>query len=240
MNESIKPIKDILHTQFKHILIPVSSEFYHREVYTIATELAEKFDSTITLLYIIEEKTLVKTDKISDTYRTHYDIEETKREIIRESTNKAAKLIFSEAEQLFSSKNISLSEKIIRGEFSPVIKQELEQNSYDLVLMGFEKGCLLNYRLFKEVTTPIWIEAGNPGNTILAVCSNLAPNQKVPIMGMYLSQILGWPLQMLYIIDMEDSVMVDISGKRSGPKSESELTIQGNLFIQEMKNIFGK
>jgi hypothetical protein len=186
-------------------------------------------------MYIIEEKTLNTTDRISDVYRTPYDIEQTKRAIIRGSTSKAAKLVFTEARQIISGQDISINERIVRGEFSPVIKNELEKNQYDLILMGYEKETMLHYRLFDEVKIPIWIESDTGGEAILAVCSNLAPNQKVPIMGMYLSQVLKWPLQMLYVVDIQDTVMVDSYGHRSGPKTTTELTSQGNAFIGKMK-----
>ncbi len=235
MNQEFDHIKNVLNCSFKHILIPISSEFYHRNVFSTAKLLAETFQSKITLMYIIEEKTLETADRISDVYRTPYDIEQTKRAIIRGSTSKAAKLVFSEARQILSSQEIPINERIVRGEFSPVIKHELEKNQYDLILMGYEKKTMLHYRLFDDVNIPIWIESDTHGDTILAVCSNLAPNQKVPIMGMYLSQVLKWPLQMLYVVDIQDTVMVDSNGQRSGPKSTTELTSQGNVFIEKMK-----
>jgi hypothetical protein len=235
MNQDFEHIRNVLNCSFDKILLPVSSEFFNRNVFSTALLLAEKFQSGITLMYIIEEKTLDAADRLSDGYRTHYDIEQTKREMIRGSKNKAAKVVFSEARRIFNGKNIELTERIVRGEYSPMIKSELENNTYDLILMGYEKETMLNYRLFNEVAIPIWIEAGSQGDTILAVCSNLAPNQKVPIMGMYLSEVLDWPLQMLYVVDVEDTVQVDRNGQRSGPKTTTELTTHGNAFINKMK-----
>jgi len=43
---------------FKNILIPISSEFYSKEVLERSVLLAEKFKSSINLIYIIEEKML--------------------------------------------------------------------------------------------------------------------------------------------------------------------------------------
>ena len=40
---------------------------------------------------------------------------------------------------------------------------------------------------------------------------------------------------MLYVVDVEDTVMVDSNGHRSGPKTTTELTSQGNAFIDRMK-----
>ena len=43
---------------FKDILIPISSEYYSKEVLTRGASLYKKFGSKISLIYIIEEKTL--------------------------------------------------------------------------------------------------------------------------------------------------------------------------------------
>ena len=69
---------------------------------------------------------------------------------------------------------------------------------------------------------------------MLAVCSNLAPNQKVPEISYNLSKILGWELHMVYVIDIQDAVEVDIMGRRSETKSEQELLTRGHQFINEM------
>ena len=79
---------------FKNILIPISSEFYQKEVFQTGAFLAEKFNSIITLLYIIEEKTLNQTDKLSDVYRTTHGRAETKKGIIRGYVQSADKIIF--------------------------------------------------------------------------------------------------------------------------------------------------
>ena len=220
---------------FKNILIPISSEFYQKEVLQTGAFLAEKFDSIVTLFYIIEEKTLNQADKLSDTYRTQYDKEETKKEMIRRQILRADKIIFDDAKLFFKDKKILIKEEIVEGEFSAVVKGQLNKKKYDLILMGFEKECLLNYRLFDDVNIPIWIESGRDSNSILAVCSNLAPNQKVPEVSINLSKILGWKLNMIYIVDMQDAVEVDKTGKRSEKKSEKELTDSGKQFVSDMQ-----
>jgi len=220
---------------FKNILIPISSEYYKKEVFKTGAFLAEKFGSSINLVYIIEEKTLCQTDKLSDVYRTTHEIVETKKEIVRKYIQSADKIIFNDAKLFFRNKQIDIKEKIIRGEFSAAVKDQLDKKEYDLILMGFEKGCLLNYRLFDEVNIPIWIESGYKSNSILAICSNLAPNQKVPNISFKLSKILGWDLNMLYIVDTQDSVEVDKNGKRSEKKSTKTLTEKGKKFIKDMQ-----
>jgi len=220
---------------FKNILIPISSEFYQKEVFQIGAFLAEKFNSTITLIYIIEEKTLDQTDKLSDAYRTHYYREETKKEIISKYIHAADKIVFDDAKLLFKNRNISFEEEIIEGEFSTVIKGQLNKKKYDLILMSFEKRCLLNYRLLDEVNIPIWIESGHEDNSILAVCSNLAPNQMVPEISVKLSETLGWDLNMIYVVDMHDAVEVDKIGRRSEKKSEKDLMGKGKQFVFEMR-----
>ena len=221
---------------FNNILIPISSEFYSKDVITQGAFLAEKFKSTITLVYIIEEKTLAQTDRRSDAYRTQYERSETKNEIIRKHRLAADNIVFDDAKFILKNRDIPFIEKIAEGEFSKVIKSEIENNEYDLILMGFEKECLLNYRLLDEVNIPVWVVAKNEGKSILAVCSNLAPNQKVPDMSLKLSEILNRDLNMLYVVDIEDSVYVDKNCIRSDKKPERDLVFNGQNFAEEMKN----
>jgi hypothetical protein len=221
---------------FKNILVPISSEYYSKGVIERSAFLAEKFKSKINLIYIIEEKVLNQTDKLSNGYRTPDDIEETKKDIIREQKQAADNIVFNDAKFIFKSKKIPFEENIIEGEFSSVVKKETKRKEYNLILMGFEKECFLNYRLFDEIEVPIWIQSKNDGKSILSICSNLAPNQKVPEVGIKLSKLLGLDLNMLYIVDMEDSVQVDKNGKRSDKKPERDLLFNGQTFVEEMKN----
>lgn len=221
---------------FKNILIPISSEFYSKEVLERSAFLAEKFKSTINLVYIIEAKTLNQTDRVTDSHRTHYEIAETKNEIIRKQKLAADNIIFDEAKHVFKNKNIPFEEKIVEGEFSNVVKRETRKKDYDLILMGFEKECLLNYRLLDDIDIPVWVESENKSKSILAVCSNLAPNQKVPAMSLKLSEILGWDLHMVYVVDIKDNVQVDEQGIRSDKKQERDLVFCGQNFVEEMEN----
>ena len=82
---------------FKNILIPISSEFYSKEVLKRSIFLAKKFNSKINLIYIIEEKTLNQTDKKSDSYRTTYEIAETKKQIRLKQKQTADQIVFEDA-----------------------------------------------------------------------------------------------------------------------------------------------
>ena len=220
---------------FKNILVPISSEFYSKDVLERSVFLAEKFKSKIDLIYIIETKTLDQTDKLTDSYRTQYEISETKNEIIKKQKLAADNIIFDDAKYFFKSKKIPFEEKIAEGEFSNIIIRELEKKDYDLIMMGFEKECLLKYRLLDDVDVPVWIVAKSERQSILAVCSNLAPNKKVPEISLKLSEALGWKLHMIYVVDVEDSVHVDENGARSDKKPERDLIFCGQNFAQEMK-----
>lgn len=221
---------------FNNILIPISSEFYSKRVLHQSVFLAEKFNSKLNLVYIIEEKTLAQADRMSDTYRTSLEKEETKNEIIKKQKQTADDIIFNDAKFYFKNKNIPFEEKVVEGEFSLVIKNEIRNNEYDLILMGFAKGCILNYRLLEDVNIPVWVEGKGEGNSILAICSNLAPNQKVPDVSIKLSKKLGWNLHMLYVVDVEDSVQVDENCIRSDKKTERDLYFSGQYFVREMKS----
>ena len=219
---------------FKNILIPISSEFYQVNIFQTGAFLAGKFNSAVKVVYIIEEKTLNQTEKRLNSYRTDFDKAETKKEIVRRHIHTADSIIFKDAERFFKNKNIPFNEEVIEGEFSTVIKSQINKHKYDLILMGFEKGCMLNYRLFDNVEIPIWVESGCGGDKILAICSNLAPNQKVPELSLRLSKEFGWDLHMVYIVDTQDSVEVNSKGIRSDKKTEQDLIVKGNKFAYEM------
>lgn len=221
---------------FKNILIPISSEFYSINVLLRGVFLSKKFKSTISLLYIIEEKGFDQTDKLVDTYRTTMEKEETKKEIINTHKQAADTIIFDDAKKIFKEKDVKLEGKIVNGEFSDVIKQELTLKNYDLILMGFEKECSLKYRLLEDVDVPVWIVGEGESKKILAVCTNLAPNKKVPIVSMKLAEKLDWDLHMLYVADIEDSVQVDEKGNRSERKTERELLSVGQKFLENFRD----
>jgi len=220
---------------FKNILIPISSEFYSKNVLERAVLLAEKFQSKLTIIYIIEKKTITQAIKLIDPYRTPQELTEMKKEIINKHKQTAAKIVFDDLNQLTKNKKIQINEKIIEGEFSGTIQKELKTNPYDLILMGFEKECILKYRVLEETTVPLWVDAGYQPDTILVICSNLAPNQKAPDLSIKLSKTLNWDIQMLYIVDMEDTVQVDKKGHRSDKKPERDLLFHGQKFIEEME-----
>jgi len=221
---------------FKKILIPISSEYYNRQILKRAVFLADKFKSSISLIYIIEKKTIDQTDELSDMYLSDYEINQTQKQMMKEQVKKADTLIFEDAKAYFKGKNIKLEKKkILRGEFSDSVKLELEKKPYDLVLMGFEKGCLLRYRILDDVDVPIWIEEKSENNKILAICSNLAQNKKVPNFSIKLSRELGWDLHMIYIVDTEDHVEIDETGKRTKTKPERDLLFKSQNFVQKMQ-----
>ena len=220
---------------FNNILIPISSEFYQKNVLNTGIFLAEKLQSKLTIIYIIEEKTITQAIKLIDPYRTPQELTEMKKEIINQHKQTAAEIVFDDVHHLTKNKKIQINEKIVEGEFSKAIQRELEINQYDLILMGFEKECILKYRVLEETTIPLWVDAGYQPDTILVVCSNLAPNQKAPDFSMKLSKTLNWDIQMLYIVDTEDTVQVDEKGQRSDKKPERTLIFHGQKFIEEME-----
>jgi hypothetical protein len=220
---------------FENILIPISSEFYSKEVLKRSVFLAKNFNSRINLIYIIEEKTLNQTDKQSDSYRTPYEITETKNEIRLKQKQTADKIVFEDAKFYLQNNNIPFEEKIMEGEFSNIIKREVELKKYDLILMGYERECALHYRLFDEVKIPLWVVNKNEGKSILAVCSNLAPNVMVPDLSQQLAKKLNLDLNMIYVVDVNDSVQVDERAERSGKKSEMDLMVGADRFIKEME-----
>jgi nucleotide-binding universal stress UspA family protein len=123
---------------FRHILLPISSEFYPRPILERALFIADSLGSAITVMYVIEKKTINQTDKLSDAYRTKYEREETTEDITEEHKNAADNIVFTDAKRLKSS-DLVYEQKVVEGEYSTVVREELASGDYDLVLMGFEK-----------------------------------------------------------------------------------------------------
>jgi K+-sensing histidine kinase KdpD len=220
---------------FKNIIVPISSEFYSNKVIKRSLFLAETFQSTIHILYVIEENSLKQMNKFSDTHLTHYNRTETHQALLQNQRQTADTIIQDELQPMFKQKNITMKYSFVHGEYSTSIKNELTKNQYDLVLMGYEKQCLIDYRVIDEITIPIWIEGGGHHESMLAICSNLAPNQKVPALSIILSEAFNWELFMLYIIDSQDTVKVDENGKRSIRKPKQDLLIEGQQFVNKMQ-----
>jgi nucleotide-binding universal stress UspA family protein len=220
---------------FQNILVPISSEFYSKDVVKRSIFLAETFNGKVHLLYIIEKKPLDEMERRTDTHLTHYDRTETHKGVLNQQRHTADDLVFEDAIQRLHKKNIDINTTIMQGEFSEVVTDEIEKNQYDLVLIGYGRGCMIDYRLINEIGIPVWIESGGHHKSILAVCSNLAPNQRVPELSLLLSKKLDWKLKMIYVTDVEDNVEVDEQGNRSSPKSLHELLFARQEFIEHMQ-----
>jgi hypothetical protein len=220
---------------FKNILIPISSEFYSKEVFEQGAYLAERFESKVTIVYIIEEKTLSQTEKRTDTFRTRVEKEETKKVIINNQRQTADAIVFVDAKLSFDRKGISPAKKIMEGEFSTIIKNEIKDSHFDLVLMSYEKECLLKYRILNDIDIPLWV-AGTPGGkTLLAICSNRTPNQNVLQMSQKLALSLNMDLSLFYIVDVEDTIAYDEHTQRFVKMSVDDLLDTGQRFVDDLQ-----
>jgi Universal stress protein family len=222
-------------SMFKSILIPVLSEFYPPAVFQISARLVKIFHSTITSIYITEKKTLDEVERLSDTHLSLLDEEEITQEIRHEHLKQAEHIIFEDAKAFFKKRDIELQTKCVEEAFDEVIKHELQQHHYDLVVIGYEKQSSIDYRLLDELDVSVWVETGVESDVILAICSNLASNKKVPLLSQQLSSSLAKNLQMIYVVDLSDPVQVDEKGKRSEKISKDALVENGRQFIDEMQ-----
>ena len=220
---------------FEKILVPISSEYYSKDVIKRSIFIAKIFNSTVHILNILEENPLQQMEQCSDSHLTYHDRKETHQDLIYKQKQTADTIILNDIQQQFLGKNIKITHQHIYGEFSKTVTNEVEKQNYDLIIMGFDRGCMVDYRLLDDITIPIWVEGGGQHESILAICSNLAPNRKVPSISIKLSDALNWKLSMLYIIDTQDSVKVDVNGNRSIKKQKHELLFAGQNFVEEMK-----
>lgn len=217
---------------FRRILVPISSEYFPIEAVKRAGKLAETFGSSVEIVYIIEEKTLKKIDEVAESVNTEYEREELKREVTEEGSFMAHSLIFKEVDKFFKKEP---EKKVLEGEFTNVIKEEIRKEGITCILMGFEKECMLRYRLFEEVDIPIWVEMNGGKNIVAGVCSNLSPNKKVPKVTFTLAKVLGYEPYIVYIVDTSDRVEVDENGKRSVKKPIEYLLRNGEKFVKKFE-----
>jgi nucleotide-binding universal stress UspA family protein len=221
---------------FKNILVPVSSGHYSKQIVYRSVQLAEYFKSTVTLLYIIDEKTIDQTERLTDSYRAYYDRLEAQQDLMRKQRLTATQIVFDFASHLFAQKGITFHHFIKSGEFSDVVLGEIQRNNYDFVIMGYEKECMLHYRLLDELTVPIWVEIQKTHEPrILGICTNLAPNQYDPTISKEISKALDWELLLYYIMDSRNLVTVGFDGVRLKEKLLDNLDKERQKFIEKIK-----
>ncbi len=220
---------------FKNMLIPISSEFYSEDAFKIGALLAKHFESKVNIIYIIEEKTLDQTDKSSDIFRTQVEKEETKEIIIKSQMETANIIIFFDAKNIFKDEGIIPNFKIFEGEFSNTIKNEIKSDNFDLVLMGYEKWCLLKYRIIDDINIPLWIIGTSGNHTLLAICSNLTSNEKIIQTSIDLAKLFNWDFKLLYIVDTRDNLLFDENTKSFVNLSGKDLIEKGQTFVEDMK-----
>lgn len=220
---------------FKSILIPISSEFYPPAVFQISAQLIKKSQGTITSIYIAEKKKLDEVERLTDTHLSLLEEQKTSQQIRREHLRQAEQIVFNDAKAFLKKRNIELQTKYAEGEFGEVIKKEVKKHHYDLIVMGYDKQCFVDYRLLDELNVSLWVASGVNNDTFLAICSNLSPNKKVPVISQELSILLDKKLYIIYIVDPFDPVQVDEKIKRSEKKSKEVLVADGYRFIDEMQ-----
>lgn len=220
---------------FQKILVPISSEFFSPVVFQISALLAQAAGGSVTSVYVYEQRLYDELERLSDTYLSYYDKEESERGRRIDHLRHAEQIVFEDAKAFFKKREIPFECRFREGVLVDVINEEVKVHQFDLILMGFEKECGFEFRLLSEVSAPLWIEAGKGDRSVLAVCSNLAPNIKVPEVSRWLAGVLGWELHMVYIIDSEDAVAVDASGLRGKQQSSAELRRNAETFIAGMK-----
>jgi nucleotide-binding universal stress UspA family protein len=220
---------------FQKILVPISSEYFSPAVFQISGLLAAASGGSVASVYVYEKRSYDEMEHLSDTYLSYYDKEEAERGRRVGHLRHAEQVVFENAKAFFKKRNIPFEYRFREGVLVDVINEEVAMHHFDLILMGFEKECGFDYRLLSEVSVPLWIEAGKGDRSVLAVCSNLAPNIKVPEMSMRLAALLGWSLHMIYIIDTEDAVEVEADGLRRVQQPVSELMKKADAFVGSMR-----
>ena len=213
---------------FKRLLLPISSEFFSENVAERAEKFVELFGSKVYAVYIIEEKTLRKVDEIAEPFLTEKQRKEMEKNII-EKNKGVANIIFEKIAEYIP----DFEREIIVGEFSDVIMKKAKKHNATCVMMGFEKECFLRYRLLENIKIPVWVEIGK-GENVLGVCSNLAPNVRVPKFTLKFAEKFGKKAYFIYVIDTEEKIEVDEKGVKR-EKTMEELRQAAEKFAAKYK-----
>lgn len=208
---------------FKRLLLAISSEFFSESIIRRVKKIAKKFESKVYFIYVIEKKTLRKFEEVAEPFLTDAQRREIEKNVIEEK-NMIAKEIYEKL------KGIDKFEISI-GEFSDEVLKASAKYNATCIIIGFEKECFLKYRLFKMATVPILVDIGEGGKNILGICTNLAPNLRVPKYTIEIAKNFDYTPYLFYVIDIEDKVEIDEKGMKK-EKSIEELEERAREFIK--------
>lgn len=212
--------------------MPISSEFPPKNIFGRAKKFSEVFGSKIYILYITEEKTLRKVEEVAEPFLTEEQLNRIENSIIDKS-KEIADIIFEKVKNKIPVFKLETT----YGEFSDEIIKFSEKNDITCVLTEFEKECFLNYTLFEKIRIPVWVEAGEGSNVVMGVCSNLAPNLRVPGITLKIATAFGYDSKLIYIIDVEEKAEVDEKGFKK-EKTLEELQKSAERFAERHKKNF--
>jgi len=216
---------------FKKMIVPVSSEFFPEKAVVETKKLSEIFGSEVIILYVIEKKTLKKFEMASNTFFTYQQKKNFEEKLIKEQKEIATDII----KKRIRSNIKKFEEKVVVGEYSEEIEKAIEDYKATIVVTEFEKWNVLKYRLLEKLKLPIWVAAGG-GDVVVGACSNLAPNVKVPKFVKDFSDITNHKAILLYIIDIEDRVLVNENGEKV-KASIDELRSNAKKFAERYEKV---
>lgn len=216
---------------FKKLLFPISSEFFQENVAKRIKKFVEIFGSDVYVVYIIEEKILKKMEDVAEPFLTEEQRKEIEENLI-EKNREIADIVFNKLNNYIE----QFERKVVVGEFSEEIIKSVREYNATCVVMGYEKDCFLKYRLFETLNIPIWVEIGKRSENVLGVCTNLAPNVRVPTLTLQIAEKFGYKPYLVYIIDAEEKVEVDEKGRKM-ERSIEELLEKAKEFAKKYENL---
>ena len=89
---------------FEKILVPISSEYYSKDVIKITIFLAKIFNSTVHILNILEENPLQQMEQCSDSHLTYHERKETHQDLIHKQKQTADTIILNDIQRQFLGK----------------------------------------------------------------------------------------------------------------------------------------
>lgn len=134
---------------FKKILVPVSSEYFPKKAMEKALEMSNYFKADVKVMYIIEEKVEDKVKKTLEYVRTEFQRQEMTKDI-HDAQKREYNDTMERWKEQFSTNIEFTTSKIVEGNYSAAIAEELEKYAADLIILEAKQECILRYNLFYE------------------------------------------------------------------------------------------
>ena len=165
-----------------------------------AITLARHSNGTIFLIYIIDED-IFRTVRDSTAHVLGQNSLDALEGSLRSQLRTEAEKTIKEQLRGFGEMEGRIETRIATGTISEIILEFQKKHGIDLLVLDGSSVFMDMDEIFHRCACPIWIEEGGEIRSILMISTNLAPNEKVPMIAREVKDIFKSRLKGLYVID---------------------------------------